>query len=101
MTAKQAGAKWLKVLNHGEDVDLNGFSVEAEDGVAGKVEQVLFWSDARFPDYVVIDSGGWFFGHKSVLSIRVIEDIDTENRRLRINLSKRQIREAPEFLPCA
>jgi hypothetical protein len=40
------------------------------------------------------------FGHKSVLSVRAIEEIDTQNRRLRIRLSRKEVREAPEFLPC-
>jgi hypothetical protein len=93
--------KWMKILENEGEVDLNGFKVEALDGAAGRIEQMLYWSDAKMPDYVVVDTGRWLFGHKSVLSIRTIEDIDVENRSLKIALSKRQIREAPEFLPCS
>ncbi|MDO8735462.1 MAG: hypothetical protein Q7K29_00050 [Thermoleophilia bacterium] len=100
MTGVQAGTKWMKMLENAGELDLNGFRVEALDGAAGRIEQVLYWSDARTPDYVVIDTGRWLFGHKSVLSIEMIEDIDMEKRCLRIALSKRQIRDAPEFLPC-
>ena len=82
------------------DIDLSGFRVEALDGSAGRIEQVLYWSDARTPDYVVIDSGGWLFSHKSVLSIREVEEVDEKSRCLRIRMSRKQIREAPEFLPC-
>jgi len=100
MTGVQAGAKWMKMLESAGEVDLNGFRVEALDGAAGRIEQMLYWSDARTPDYVVIDTGRWLFGHKSVLSIDMIEEVDMKNRSLRISLSKRQIRDAPEFLPC-
>lgn len=100
MTGKQAGTKWMKIMENAGEVDLNGFKVQALDGAAGRIEQMLYWSDATKPDYLVIDNGGWLFGHKSVLSIQMIEDIDLENRSLSIGLSKRQIKEAPEFLPC-
>ena len=83
-----------------EDLDLSGFEVVALDGTAGRIEQVLYWSDARVPDYVVVDTGGWLFSHKSMLSIQEIEAVDAESRSLRIRMSKKQIREAPEFLPC-
>ena len=83
-----------------EDLDVSGYKVVALDGAAGTIEQVLYWSDARTPDYVVVDTGGWFFSHKSVLSISEIEEIDADSRSLRIGMSRKQIREAPEFLPC-
>lgn len=101
MTGAQAATKWKKILEDAGEADLSGFRVEALDGSAGRIEQMLYWSDASMPDYVVIDTGRWLFGHKSVLSIQMIEEIDLENRSLRIRLSKRQIREAPEFLPCS
>jgi len=100
MTGVQAGTKWMRLLENAGEVDLNGFRVEALDGAAGRIEQMLYWSDAKLPDYVVIDTGRWLFGHRSVLSIEMVEDIDMESRSLKIRLSKRQIREAPEFLPC-
>jgi hypothetical protein len=100
MTGEKVSASWFKKLESAGDIDLNGFRVEASDGIAGRIEQVLYWSDAKVPDYVVIDSGRWLFGHKSILSIGMIDDVDMENRSLRIRLSKREIREAPEFLPC-
>lgn len=99
MTGVQVGTQWMEILEKTDEVDLSGFRVEALDGSAGTIEQMLYWSDARMPDYVVIDTGRWLFGHKSVLSIRLVEEIDLENRCLKVPLSKRQIREAPEFLP--
>ncbi|MBK5226014.1 MAG: hypothetical protein JJD96_05515 [Thermoleophilia bacterium] len=99
MTGSQAETKWLRMLEDAGEIDLIGFTVEALDGIAGRIEQMLYWTDARTPDYLVVDMGRWPFGHKSVLSVRMIEDLDTEKRSLRIGLSKRQIRTAPEFLP--
>ncbi len=95
----KASDKWLNLLGNDREIDLNGFVVEADDGAAGRIEQVLYWSDARVPDYVVVETGGWLFGHRSVLPVNTIEHVDRENKSLKICLSKRQIREAPEFLP--
>jgi hypothetical protein len=90
---------WVKRLKDAGGDALRGFRVEARDGQAGKIEQVLYWSDAGKPDYVVVSDGKWLFGRKAVLSVQTIEDIDVDNRRLRIGLSREEIRRAPEFLP--
>lgn len=101
MTGKKGAVEeWFRKDGQVGEIDLSGFRVEALDGAAGRIEQVLYWSDASVPDYVVIDSGGWIFRHKSVLSFREVEEVDAESRCLRIRMSRKQIREAPEFLPC-
>jgi len=99
MAGIRTSAKWIEILENEEEVDLNGFRVEALDGGAGRIEQMLFWSNASMPDYVVVDTGRWFFGHKSVLPIQFIEEVDLENRCLRIPMSKKQIRDASQVLP--
>ena len=100
MTGEKVEAGSFRKKTWVEDIDVSGYKVVALDGAAGTIEQVLYWSDARTPDYVVIDTGGWLFSHKSVLSIQEVETIDADSRSLRIRMSKKEIREAPEFLPC-
>ena len=100
MAVEKAKYSWMKRLSDTAETSLNGFKVDALDGIAGRIEQVLYWSDAKVPDYVVVGTGRWIFGHKSVISVKVIEDVDVQNKRLRISLSRDQIRQAPEFLPC-
>lgn len=99
--AAQAGGEqpWKRRFRESGLESLKGFRVLAEDGDAGSVEQVLYWSDMTMPDYLVVGSGKWFFGHKSVLSVAVIEDVDPCARQLRVRLSREQVRSAPEFLP--
>jgi hypothetical protein len=92
-------SSWMRRLADSRDASLKGYRVEARDGAAGQVEQVLYWSDASVPDYIVVGTGRWFFGHKSVLSVQLIEDIDPSSRRIRMKLSRAEIREAPEHLP--
>jgi hypothetical protein len=100
MTGKQANRSWVKRMRETGGVSINGFQVEAQDGNAGRIDEVLYWSDNQKPDYIIVGTGRWFFGHKSVLPVDAIEDVDLENRRLRVRLSRAQVRKAPEFLPC-
>ena len=90
---------WANRMSDSGLESLQGFKVQALDGEAGRVEQVLYWSDTARPDYIVVGSGRWFFGHKSVLSVMVIEDVDISARKVMIGLSCEQVRSAPEFLP--
>jgi len=90
---------WKRRMRDSQLESLQGFTVIATDGEAGSVEQVLYWSDTASPDYIVVGSGRWFFGHKSVLSVMVIEDVDVGARQVRVGLSRGQVREAPEYLP--
>jgi len=100
MARRKSNIGWFRKLERAGESDLNGFRVEASDGLAGRIEQVLYWSDARIPDYIVIESGRWLFGRKSILSTGMIDEVDTEKRSLTMRMSKREIREVPECLPC-
>lgn len=83
-----------------ENVSMSrGFRVQALDGEAGRVEQVIYWTDPGSPDFVIVDSGRWIFGRKAVLSVDAVEDVDVKNRRLKVSLSKEEVRKSPEFLP--
>lgn len=90
---------WVRKMRDAGVESIRGFRVMARDGEAGVVEQVLFWSDTRLPDYLVVGSGRWFFGHKSVLPTNMIEDIDINAKQIAMGLSCSEIHSAPEFLP--
>lgn len=99
MTEKRDIGGRIKKLEEEQGVSLRGFKVSATDGPAGKIEQVLFWSDNRMPDYIVVSNRRLLLARKSVLPVETIERIDVKNRTLRIALSRQEIREAPEYLP--
>jgi hypothetical protein len=90
---------WMRRLRESEQDTVRGFRVEAIDGEAGRVEQVLYWNHTDAPDFIIVGSGRWFFGRKAVLPVRDIEDIDIDSKLVRMNLSREEIRNAPEFLP--
>jgi hypothetical protein len=76
------------------DIDLTGFSVEARDGSIGKVDEATFDVGSS---YLVVDTGPWIFGRKSVLPAGVVERIDPDAETVFVGLTKDEIKNAPEL----
>ena len=77
-----------------QPTDLVGFEVVATDGSIGKVDQATYDAGAS---YLVVDTGPWIFGKKRMLPAGVIERIDYDSRQVFVNLTKDQIRDAPDY----
>jgi hypothetical protein len=75
-------------------LDLSGFSVEATDGEIGSVDDATYEVGSG---YLVLDTGPWIFGKKVMLPAGVVSRIDEGDRRIWVDLTKEQIKNAPEF----
>jgi len=75
---------------------VEGFKVEATDGDIGKVDEATYEVGSS---YIVVDTGPWILGRKVVLPAGAIEGLDLENEKLRVRLTKDQIKDSPEFDP--
>ncbi|MET9599167.1 PRC-barrel domain-containing protein [Streptomyces sp. NPDC006459] len=74
--------------------DLTGFKVEASDGHIGKVDKHSYEvGDA----YLVVDIGVWIFGKEVLLPASTVARIDLEEEKVHVNITKDQIKNAPEF----
>jgi hypothetical protein len=76
-----------------QTTDVVGFEVVATDGSIGKVDQATY-ADAS---YLVVDTGLWILGKKRMLPAGVIDRIDYDGRQVLINLTKDQVRDAPDY----
>jgi hypothetical protein len=76
------------------ETDLTGFTVEALDGDIGKVDEATYDVGGS---YVVVDTGPWIFGKKTMLPAGVIRDIDLDAETVFVNRTKDEIKNAPEF----
>ena len=74
--------------------DLAGWDVEALDGHIGTVDEA---TDEAGGSYLLVDTGFWIFGKKRMLPASVVERVDAEERKLYVNLTKDQIRDAPDW----
>ena len=74
--------------------DVVGFEVVATNGSIGKVDQA---ADDAGASYLVVDTGPWIFGKKRMLPAGVIDRIDYDGRQVFVNLTKDQVRDAPDY----
>src|SRR5919112_646542 len=76
------------------DVDLTGYKVVANDGEIGSVD---FASYEVGSSHIVVDTGSWIFGRKSMIPARAVRVVDHDARTVQIDLTKDQIKNAPEY----
>jgi hypothetical protein len=74
------------------DTDLAGFDVEAIDGGIGKVDE-----DTTDRDHLIVDTGFWIFGKRRLLPAGVVTSVDYDDRKVFVDLTKDQIKEAPDL----
>jgi hypothetical protein len=74
--------------------DLNGFDVEATDGGIGNVDEA---TDEVGGSYIVVDTGPWIFGKKVMLPAGVIRSVDMDDKKVFVDRTKDEIKNAPEF----
>jgi hypothetical protein len=74
--------------------DITGFEVEAIDGSIGKIDDATFEVGSS---YLVVDTGPWIFGKKVMIPAGVVQRIDQADRKVFVNRTKDEIKNAPEF----
>jgi hypothetical protein len=74
--------------------DLEGFEVAALDGDIGKIDAATDDVDASF---VVVDTGPWIFGKKTLIPAKAIVRVDLVHEKVFLRLKKQQIENAPEL----
>lgn len=73
---------------------LVGFEVEALDGSIGVIERTIGSAGSAS---LVVDTGFWNFGKKRMVPAGMIDSIDLIKRKVVLNMTKEQIRAAPDF----
>lgn len=72
---------------------LVGYDVEARDGSIGKIDE---HTDTAGRHTIVVDTGFWIFGKKRRIPAGVIEQIDHEEEKVWVSMTKEEIKAAPE-----
>ncbi|USX54988.1 PRC-barrel domain containing protein [Lentzea sp. HUAS12] len=81
-------------LDDRPDTGLIGYEVEATDGGIGKVDE----DNAKVPhDCLMVDTGPWIFGRKVVLPVGTVRHVDHAERKVHVDRTKEQIKNAPEY----
>ena len=74
--------------------DVIGYNVEATDGSIGKIDESSY---AAGDAYLVVDTGFWIFGKKRLIPAGAITLVDPDDRVVRVNMTKDQIKDAPDY----
>lgn len=79
-----------------EGADFVGFDVEATDGEIGKVGSASYDVGSS---YIVVDIGPWILGQQGVIPAAAVTSIDHDERKVFVDRSSEEIKNAPEYDP--
>jgi Protein of unknown function (DUF2795) len=86
---------WMYQERRLAELDLSGFEVEARDGPIGRVVHSMSSADGAF---LVVDPGPSMpLGRHVVIPAGLVDTVDLDDRRLLLQLSRDQVRHAPEY----
>ena len=77
-----------------QGTDLTGYKIAALDGDIGKVDEA---NDQTGTSSLVVDTGPWIFGRKVLLPAGVVEKVDHDDKKVYVDRTKDQIKDAPEY----
>ncbi|WP_042374757.1 PRC-barrel domain-containing protein [Streptacidiphilus neutrinimicus] len=83
---------------HTAGTDLTGYQVDAIDGRVGKVDEATDEAGAAF---IVVNCKPWLFGKHVMLPAGTVILVDGGREKIRVALTKDQIRNAPAYEPAA
>jgi uncharacterized protein YrrD len=77
-------------------ISLVDYTIHATDGEIGKVKEFYFDDNTWTIRYLVVETGGWLFGRKVLISTKALLTIDWKQHMFNVNLTKKQIEDSPE-----
>ena len=90
----QPGGVWTYRPGVQSGSNVVGYSVETIDGRIGKIDAASDEADAA---HLVVDTGFWIFGTKRLIPAGAVTSVDDMSRCVHVDLSKEQVRDAPEW----
>ncbi len=76
---------------------LIGYSLGANDGEIGNIEEFYFDDDNWTIRYLIVDTGNWLSGRKVLISPEALLSKDWDAEMLPVNLSKEKIANSPDI----
>lgn len=73
---------------------LDGFDVDAADGHIGTIDEATYEVGESA---IVVDTGFWIFGKKRVIPARAIKQVNTEDRKVFVSMTKDEVKGAPDY----
>ena len=93
-TGKETGNPHLRSCGK-----VTGYNLKAADGEIGDVEDFIIDDNTWKIDFIVADTGKWFYGKKVLISPKSIKEIVWDASMVIINTSVEQVKNSPEYEP--
>jgi sporulation protein YlmC with PRC-barrel domain len=77
--------------------DLEGYAIEATDGMIGEVKDVYFDDEKWVVRYLIVETGSWLASRKVLISPIAIGKADWAARVLAVSITKDQVRNSPDI----
>lgn len=78
-------------------IELDGYHIQANDDEIGHVEDFIVDDETWAIRYLVVDTKNWWAGKKVLVSTRWIEKISWKESKVFANLSRENIKQAPQY----
>ncbi|GAA2437833.1 PRC-barrel domain containing protein [Streptomyces lavendulocolor] len=93
-----AGNLWEypSVVDRIDEAQLVGYDVEATDGRIGKVDEHTVEAGSA---HLLVDTGPWILGRRVLLPAGTVTEIDLETFTVRVDRTRDEIKNAPEYRP--
>lgn len=75
---------------------IEGFKLQATDGDIGEVHDILFDDAEWVVRYFVVNTGSWLNRERVLLSPESVTQVNTDDRRLHVALTRRQVKDSPD-----
>lgn len=82
----------LRTVEH-----LRGLKIRATDDEIGKVDEFFFDDERWTIRYMVVDTGNWLISEPVLISPRSVREVDWDDRRVEVSLTREQVKEAPSI----
>ena len=76
---------------------VSGYYIHATDGNIGHLKEFILDSETWQITNLIMDTHNWIGGHKVLVSVSHIKEIQWENSRVMVDISKETIKDYPHF----
>jgi hypothetical protein len=76
---------------------VEGYAIEARDGLIGHVEDLLVEDAKWVVRYLVVDTRNWLPGRKVVVAPTWVERVNWQDRTVRMDLSRDEVKKSPPY----
>ena len=92
--AENAGDIHLRSVN-----EVRGYDIQGSDEAIGHVDDFIVDDETWEIQYLVVDTSDWWLGRKVLIAPRWATQVSWEQRNVRVNMNRQQIKNGPEWSP--